>query len=312
MESAPEQVNVPTTWAALRRKLAIFVLALSLADLAAGSLLRWIHPRVHTGQVVGYPNAALHAGADVLIFGPSTAVHHYDDQLLTELLGVRVFNAGSDGRGLPYARGLLAMIGQIHPPKLVVVDICYFGDEWATARILAPFYGRNPTVDQILVNGDWRNWVKLHSLSYRFNGAPLAMLVNLDRPYPKWGFEGLGGSLLPNSPLDDAPRDAPGLGSWFEVEIERLVQTARAQGARVLFVESPVWGRRLAPEVIEQYRRVSEREHVPFFRATVTDRAELDHAELFRDARHLNRTGARVFSGLLAPELARELAPANP
>ena len=58
-------------------------------------------------------------------------------------------------------RGLLALIMQQHAPKLVIVDMTYADAQRSNAYAFAPYYGRSPVVDALLVEGDWRERVKL-------------------------------------------------------------------------------------------------------------------------------------------------------
>jgi lysophospholipase L1-like esterase len=288
-------------------RLLAFALLLVLLDAVAGWWLESLHATVGQGQLVGVVNSAIRARSDVLVLGASTALHHYDDRALTQRLGLRTFAAGVDGRGVGFSRGLLALAAAAHRPRLVVLDVSYAERDRTSAQLLSPYYGRNATVTGIL-GGDWRNRVKLASRAYRYNGLLLPILTNLGTPPMAWGFEPLDGALPPDAAPGGARRTDRGLGPWFDRELRRLVADARADGARIVFVESPTWGGRVGPLAMATYERVARELDVPFHHLTPERCPELAHATLYRDHAHLNRAGAELFTRRVADLLARELA----
>jgi hypothetical protein len=289
-------------------RLLAFALLLVLLDAATGRWLDSLHATVGQGQLVGVVNSAIRARADVLVLGASTALHHYDDRALTERLGLRTFAAGVDGRGVAFSRGLLALAAAAHRPRLVVLDVSYSERDRTSAQLLSPYYGRDATVTAIL-GADWRNRVKLTSRAYRYNGLLLPILANRSTLPMTWGFEPLDGSTLRADAVPGGPlRPDRGLGPWFDRELRRLVADARADGARIVFVESPTWGGRVGPLAMAEYERVARELDVPFHRLTPERCPELAHAALYRDRAHLNRQGAERFTRRVADLLALELA----
>ena len=289
-------------------RLLVFALLLVLLDAVTGRVLGALHATVGEGQLVGQLNSAIRARADVLVLGASTALHHYDDRALGGRLGLRAFNAGVDGRGIVFSRGLLSLAGAVHRPRLVVLDVSYSDRDRTSAQLLSPYYGRDAVVDEVL-DRDWRDRVKLVSRAYRYNGLVLAILANRGTPPMTSGFEPLDGAL----PADAAPggrrRLDRGFGPWYGAELRRLVAQARALGAGIVFVESPTWGGRLGPLATAEYERVARDSDVPYLHLTPERCPALAHATLYRDRTHLNRAGAAVFTRLVADSLAVMLAP---
>ena len=294
----------------LRRWLFTFALALVATDFVAGHVLARLYATVGSGQLAGMVNSTVAARADVLVLGASTARHHVDDRELTRRLGARVFNTGLDGRGIVFSRGLLALAHRAHPPKLVVLDVSYSDRDRTSARLLAPFYGRDPVVDEVL-GWSWREKFKLLSLTYRFNGLVIPIFTNLNSPPVVSGYEALVGAL-PDTTLPRGPaRSSDGFGPWYGQQLRKLVKEARAGGARIMFVESPTWGGTVAQVALDEYARVARELDVPYARLTPDREPQLAHARLYYDRVHLNREGAVVFTGLLEPILRRELAAAD-
>lgn len=283
-------------------RLGLLLGVLLVGDRVVGMALDHLHPRVRVGATLGAATKARQAEADLLILGSSTALRHYDDEFLTDKLGVRVFNAGADGRGLLYARGILAIAGEVKRPKIVLFDLCTFSNEDATVKILAPYYGHNATLDRLLTP-DWRSRVKLLSSSYRYNGAVLALLANIDKPAPKWGFEPLN-RWMPADAKPTAPRET--VDPKLESRIADLINDAHALGATVVLVRGPNWGdTNLNAADVARFQSVAKRLGAPFIDLSAANTPELQRASLYADLGHLNREGAAIFSRLVADSLSR-------
>jgi lysophospholipase L1-like esterase len=294
-------------WWQLAKRLGIFAAVVVLLDLAIGLGLAALLPRVRAGQQVGVINNAIAAEADVVILGSSHAMHSYDDEALTQRLGIRVHNAGLDGRGVLFARGMLALISQRHAPKLVVLDVTFADRDRANAYAFAPYYGRSPIVDALLTEGDWRERVKLVSRSFRMNSVALAILGNLFVDADEWGFEPLTGKLPETARVGDTP--VPPLANakpFVEENLVALVEEARLRGARVVFTESPTFGSTRPADARAMYERVAARTAVPFIQIA-SDEVPGYGPALFRDRGHLNREGAEIFTALIEPQLRSQL-----
>ena len=50
---------------------------------------------------------------DILIFGSSRAVHHYNSSMIEDSLGMSCYNCGDDGNGIILSYGRLSMISQL-------------------------------------------------------------------------------------------------------------------------------------------------------------------------------------------------------
>ena len=294
-------------WRQLATRLAVFAAVTVLLDLALGLGLAALLPRVKTGQHVGVINNAIESEAEVVILGSSHAMRSYDDEELTRLLGVRVHNAGLDGRGVLFARGLLALISQRHAPSLVVLDVTFSEKERANAYAFAPYYGRSAIVDAMLTEGDWRERVKLVSRSFRMNSVALAILANLFGDAPEWGFAPATGQLSPTARLADTPeRPLAHPEPFVEENLVALVEEARRSGAQVVFAESPTFGDSRPADVRALYERVAARAGVPSIRIAREELPGFGPA-LFKDRSHLNQRGAEAYTALFGQRLRAQI-----
>lgn len=289
-------------WGTVARRVGSFALLCALLDLALGSGLAALLPYVRAGLRVGAVSRALAAEAEIVILGSSQAQHSYDDEALSRMLGVRVHNAGIDGHGILFARGLLDLISQRRVPKIVLLDVTFSTTEREGLQSLAPYYGRSPIVDRLLAS-DWRQRVKLMSRSYRMNGVALSILGNLFADGGVWGFEPLAGRLPENVRIPAGPERKLGhLPPSVEESLFALVEEARMRGSEVVFAQSPTFGRPRPRDVLALYERIAASARLTTLPIASDELRRFGPAH-FRDPGHLNREGAAVFTAVIAERL---------
>jgi len=305
-----------TGWPQLWRRLATFIVAVMIAVEGTGHALDRIRHEIYGGTLTTI-NVALRAEPAILIVGSSTAVHHFDDEALTAALGARVYNAGSDGRGVVFGRAVLALVCARERLQVVVVDVRRNKDELSRSQPnLAPFVDDSAVVREIL-DHDWANRVMLSSHGFRYNGAALPALAKLRARFVdrSWGFLPLDATYDPTEVVrtpSPSPDSVPWYSSviredhWYAAQLVALVQEARACGAEVMFVESPNAAEtERQPNVLSLFHRVADEHSVPYLDFGATARPALRDPTLFADAGHLNVKGARLITAYLQDELLR-------
>lgn len=307
----------PASWLTMWARVLLLLAALVTCDRGLGALLDAAQQRSLIGRTHGgLANAAVAAEPELLVLGSSRALLGVDDALLTELLGVRSYNAACGGRGLLYARGLRALVAHPrvpHPrvprsrdarPFLVLVDLSWFEDERDRAGFLAPFHGQNAVVDEVLSGGEWRARLKLSSACYRYQGRVFTLLSSLGREPAPFGHPEKTTVMAPRPLRRDTLQPVVVPPPWYESQLEALVRETRSDGADIVFMEAPSWGTRLPQPVRGVWDRVARREGVPFLSYLPQEHGELRRPELFADPGHLNSAGATVLTQMLAEDLA--------
>lgn len=303
MTTSPPQY-LPSSRRQLLRWIALLLLLVVPFDQIAGRTLDRLRRRVYQGAMFGTINSALSARPAVLIVGSSAAAHHFDDKSLSEQIGRRVYNAGSDGRGIVFGRGLVALLCKEQRLDLVVVDVKRNADELARSQpSLAPYLDESPVIHDILM-ANWRNRILLLSRSFRYNGSALPMLSRLraaDPPMP-WGFSALTGTYHEGG-QEFAAADLKSHGEmkWYASQLDGLISEARACGATLLFVESPVFTQAAAqPDVVSLFRTAATRDRIEYLDLSSDRHPELVDPLLFYDSAHMNGDGARLATRYLA------------
>lgn len=304
----------------------VFVLLGVFLDQAAGRGLEALFSRSLSGQGGGDLNHLVQqtAEVDVVFFGSSRVRNHVDPAVIEEVTGLKAWNAGANGQGLPYALGVQAVLEAPARCHVLQVDL---GDliapDMGRTLFLAPFLRDHPDLLPILAKADPRVQVKRWSRLWPFNSALLSILRNTGRGPRgdgKRGFaplkgrkrgqadnRGFGRHVLPV--LKAVHPDA----IWA---LDRFVEHARSRGAGVWLFTSPghqgVMGDTLLQVRADAKAALTDAARARGIRYTSYDEfahPEFQPRELFVDRAHLNREGAELFSRTLAADLATGCAP---
>lgn len=309
------------------RRAAIFVLLAVALDLAGGAALDRLFRRVRTGDAGGLLNYAIEKDADVLVLGSSRARHHFVPAILSEKLGLTVFDAGLDGHEFLYGAVLLDLWRRTHaPPRAIVVHVDAHSllrneDELQKAALLAPYVDESERAREVLYARGRYERLKLASRLYRFNGKALSIAKNLfERPDP--GFDGYvplertrTAAELPRRPHGEAMRIAA--TPYWELKVRYLEEIAAwcaANGTRLFLVHSPTWLEDREARDLWQGRLARLVAGWPAVELVdVSDatfpREFAGRAELYDDAHHLNARGAALFSSIVGDLLRERLPP---
>jgi hypothetical protein len=303
------------------RKFALFLAALAAVDRVIGFGMDALYRRSLAGEMGGLINLALSRDAELLVLGSSRAQHHLAPKILGRALGRKAFNAGVDGQDFLYAMMLFDLWTERHgAPRMVLLQVDPMSfrrspDELGRASVFAPFVDRSALVRDVLYSRSRWDRLKYLSSSYRYNGKVFAVLKNaMRRPEP--GFDGFVG--IPPDPnagdagaIDAALRLSDSNEPFWDRKLalfDRLDAYCRAHGTKLVLVRSPHY----APDSDSERRWLGEMRGLLARHPAVVflDAAALYSAsfrgrpELFKDAYHLNASGAELFSTLLAQELA--------
>ena len=133
------------------------VLALFLVDRLGGMLMSQIAR--HTQDVLGPKLRSLDEGitADVVLMGTSRCHHHYVPSILSDTLGMSVYNAGVGGSDNIFSHYLvLRHVLSHHTPKVICLDVMTsdFAPEAAPFLALsyfAPLFGHCEEADSLFM-----------------------------------------------------------------------------------------------------------------------------------------------------------------
>lgn len=285
-------------------KMAVLLLILAVGDFLIGKGMDYVYANVMSGGQRRNNFIANEMDADILVFGSSRALHHYNAQLIQDSLGLSCYNCGQDGNGIMLDYGRLLLVKKRYTPKCVIVDITPKYDLLSTKEgydmgWLRPYYYDDKGIRDLFADVDDKEKFKMLSSAYRYNSFFLTRLASY-----------LSGKVEEDKtkgfmPIDSRPGDVRinKMLSFSDVEYDSLKLDYfsklidLAAGSRLYFVISPVWYdmKTRREEEIKPLKAICRQKGIPLVDFTNHPKY-LRNDSLFSDGTHLNSLGADIFS----------------
>ena len=284
-------------------KMAVLLLILAVGDFLIGKGMDYVYANVMSGGQRRNNFIANEMDADILVFGSSRAIHHYNAQLIQDSLGLSCYNCGQDGNGIMLDYGRLLLVKKRYTQKCVIVDVTPGYDllkstDGIDLGWLRPYYD-NEGIKAMFADIDGKEKYKMLSSAYRYNSFFLTRLASY-----------LSGKVEEDKtkgfmPIDSRPGDVRinKMLSFSDVEYDSLKLDYfsklidLAAGSRLYFVISPVWYdmKTRREEEIKPLKAICRQKGIPLVDFTNHPKY-LRNDSLFHDGTHLNSLGADIFS----------------
>ncbi len=234
---------------ALLSILAILLL-LVLMDICVGGINSWLYHRSKYGIFHRQLYRLNESKYDIIILGSSRASHHYVSSIFADSLNMSCYNAGSEGMCIYYHYAMLAaMIERGHRPQIVIYDVMdldamdhpgpTFTLDAALDR-LAPHYGEYESIDSLFNLKDWKEKLKLQSLTYRYNSKLVQSIKCNFMPLPEDnGYEKVVGKLPDNMDFTKEEYNDCELDPQKLRYMQKMVNLAKSHQIMIYFVFSP-------------------------------------------------------------------------
>lgn len=202
------------------------------------------------GGYVGHHNYILNqSNEDMLIFGSSRAIHHYNPQIIEDSLGMSCYNCGQDGNGIVLFYGWWQLMKDRHLPKLIIYDVnpdfdLFAGDNIKYLGWLRSEYD-NDNVKPIFEDIDPTEKYKMQSMMYRYNSKFLQNMIDFVHPIfqinPN-GYLPLKGEM-DRMKIKETSNEKKGClyDSLKLVYMEAFVKEVKEYDIHLIIVASPVW-----------------------------------------------------------------------
>jgi len=305
------------------RKLLIGVVCLGLLDLALGGLSRFVFFQQRSGKFYRIHMAMAAANERLLVFGSSHAASHYVPDVLETELGMSAYNAGVLGQQILFHQTLESIVLERTHPEVIILDVdpgmLYEStDAYARLTELKPFYFRYPEIiGPVLEHRSRLERLFLRSKLYQYNSTLVHVVRYAIAPQPDLnGYRPESAAMKPLTAAEEreelaasrASRVGRRLDPVMVDALERFATDAMRKKARVFYCVSPG---ALPYELdgnasFRTIKDVVERLSVPFFNFR-NHPDFVRHYALFSDSGHLNDTGARRYSKLVADAIRGRL-----
>lgn len=154
-------------------KILLLFALVAVGDILFGICMKHVYSSIKSGGQGRNNYIANELKADLVVFGSSRALNHYNTKLLQDSLGITCFNCGEDGNGILLAYGRLWMLKKRYTPKTIIMDITPSFDllkskDGMNMEWLRPFYDYDG-IKEIFQDLDSNEKYKMLSSCYKYN-----------------------------------------------------------------------------------------------------------------------------------------------
>ena len=288
------------------------VVGLFIVDRLGGMAMWWVNQHTHdvSGPKIKYLVNDVHE--DIILMGTSRCNCHYVPSIISDTLGLSVYNGGIDASNNIYAHYLmLNHILAIHKPKVICLEVMTSDfkeqtDPFNTITFFAPYFGINEDADSIfrLAGTYWK--YRLFHL-YRYNAKAVSNIAGLTVSRQKGEDNGyipyLNPTQYPN--LLEYGQTPTNIDSTKLEYIQRFINMCHNNSIMLVFMVSPMYTK-VNADYYDVLKIVAKQNNIPFLDYH-TKGLYLDHPDYFHNSTHLWDKGARVYSSVFARDLKRIL-----
>lgn len=279
------------------KKILLFLVLVIMVDQFGGYALERINLGTLKGDYGRNNYIATQANQDILIFGSSRAIHHYDPTLIGKAFNMSCYNCGEDGMGIILMYARLQMILQRHTPKIIIYDVepeydILENDNTRYLGFLRPYYD-NPIVQEICCEIDPNEQFKNLSRLYRFNSRFIDIIPQYLSHNPSLAKEYTWNPLFGNikvrklMPTKDKQRNLDSLKINY---LNQLIDCCEEKRIKLIFVVSPTYGNQNVSSLptLKTITKAHDIQVLDFH----CDTSFSKHSEFFHDIAHLNYQGS--------------------
>lgn len=289
-------------------KIVLFFLIAAVFDVLSGKAFSYLVDHAKGGDNWRNNYICNETKEDILIFGSSRAIHHYNPMIIADSLGKSCYNCGQEGNGVILNYGRYQLICQRYTPKLLIYDVVpgfdlLAGDDnhkylgWLRA-----YYDRTG-IPEIFESVDSVEKYKMFSQMFRYN-SKFVQIVS-DNLHPMQS-EGVKGFRPMNGEMDTmkvskrtVKKEAYEFDELKISYINRII--TESKDTRIIFVVSPYWDG-MDTTSLRPVKDICKKQDIPFLDFSNSPKY-VHHNEYFKDGSHLNAKGADEFTRDLIKEL---------
>ncbi len=248
---------------------------------------------------------------DILIFGSSRAIHHYNPIIISDSLKMSCYNCGQDGNGAILNYGRYQLICQRYHPKFLIYDVIAEFDLLAGEDNhkylgwLRAYYDRKG-IPEVFESVDNTEKYKMMSQMYRYNSRFVQIISENIHPMQNDGIKGFRPIHEEMDTMKISKRVKKRKRPVFDsLKIDYIYKMLDlSKDTKVVFVLSPLWDGS-DTTVYAPVKEICQERNLPFFDFS-NDLKYVHHNEYFKDGAHLNARGADEFTKDLIKVLRKE------
>jgi len=285
-------------------KLSIFSIIVVVADLSLGTVFK-LYAYTKGGEIGKTYRIMTYEQPDLLILGSSRACHHYVPDILEDSLDLVTYNAGLDGQGTVTGYVFFEGIATRSFPKIIICEITPAFDMFESSSvILNNFYPyvNSKSIRSLITDFDDNAQYKLYSNGYRLNSAIFRLIPSIFKELDSdHGYKPSYGKLNPTELKEQSKRLSTKVSPIKEKYLRRLIEETQSNGCKLCFAISPSYGGEELSIYQDELSIINEY-NLPVLNH-LNDKNFIDNPNLFSDRVHLNDTGAREYTKVVAQQI---------
>jgi hypothetical protein len=288
-------------------KVFLFTILMVIIDATIGTALTAINRQVNKGDYGRNNYIANKTSQQVLIFGSSRAIHHYDTHIISDSLGMTCYNCGDDGMGIILQYPRLASIVQRYEPRLVIYDIIPAFDITTSdnSKYLARLrlMSNNKFAQKVCYEVDsteqFKQLSKLYCFNSTFADVVAQYISNSTSTAEQYTYAPLTGELKEEKQSKNIiKKENDSLKLKY---LEQFVELCKKHNTKVVFVASPAYKESDISD-FKPIEDICKKEHIPLL-MHFNDSAYVYDKSLFYDEAHLNQRGAEKYTSQIVQEI---------
>lgn len=293
------------------KKMILIGLILFLVDQGVGGILSYYYFQQKSGSLYRTTYAMDITKAEILAFGSSRANHHYVPEVIEDSMKMSFYNTGRDGNFFLFNYAVFNSIIERYNPRVVILDINtrdFATDNMSYERLssLLPYYKSHHVIRSIVNLRSPFEKIKLISATYPFNSLLLTIAIsnfdfNKRRKADNKGYVAAYGQIT-NSKLE---MDYVNINNFDQVKLgylKKIIYDCMLKNIRLILVQSPRYKEKTESKSIDLFTKISVKENVEYYDFSNYD-LFMQTPKFFKDANHLNHSGALKFSTLLVSRI---------
>lgn len=281
-------------------KLFLFFAIFTLIDIVLGGTILFCAEHAKGGNTARQNYIMNETTDNILVFGSSRAIKHYNAQMISDSLSTECHNCGLPGMGIIFNYGQIQLVKRRYTPNIIIYDILpsydlFPDDNQRYLRWLKPYYCSE--VKEIFEDVDKKQKYKMMSRLYRCNSLFMHFIPDYIHPVKRMGVRGFQPEV---GEMDTMKIVKQEVNHNQEIMFDSLKITYLYKLANetpktaVVFVVSPVWYGMDTME-IAPIRNICLQRNIPLIDFSNNPKY-VGNNVYFKDGAHLNARGADEFT----------------
>ena len=296
-------------------KALLFLMLVAVADFITGSVLKYFYFRQSSGWEYRTKYSIEDTKAEVLIFGASRAQQQYNPLFIEDSLQQTCYNVGRDGMPLFYHYAVLQAVLKRYTPKMIILD-CEYGalrdatSSYERISCLLPYYNDHPEMRPVIeLRGPFEKY-KFFSKIYPYNSLILKIGVgnlelNKKRHEDIQGYLELTHSL--HEPIKTIDNSVPYDLDTMKINmLKSFIDDCKKKEIKLFLVCSPYYLNSIGTDYsLAVTKQIAAEKNIDFLDYS-KEKLFLSSPQLFDDTVHVNSSGSKIFSAMIAHDLKQK------